>query len=140
MQAPPLAAIFSRRRSVRIWCRRSSQIGMRCTQGSGLVQEMLVGAIERLVTLGVRIPANTDWQSVGINGTLERCEVQRQSLFGILLVGQAPAGDATDRGSRQKTFTILQVFVTAQDFRPLAFIVFRDYGARDDGAREIILR
>src|SRR5438445_13827327 len=107
MWAPPFAAIFSRRRSVRICCRCSSQIGMRRTQGSGLVQEMLVGAIERLVALGVRIPANTDWQSVRINGTLQRCEVQCQTLFRILLVGQAPASHATDRSSRQKTFAIL---------------------------------
>src|SRR2546429_5604845 len=69
---------------------------------------MFVGAIERLVTLGPRIPAHADGQDMGIGDALQRCEIKLQPFILALFVLQPPASHGGQGRHTEKPFLVFK--------------------------------
>ena len=101
---------------------------------------MFVGAIERLVSLRLRIPSHADRQRVrGIIDTFERCQIERKPLRGVLIGRDAPPADIRHRRPAKKSLRIFQMLVAAEDLFPLSVIILRDDGAGDDRAGNVVV-
>src|SRR5258708_38784086 len=97
---------------------------------------MLVGAVERLIALCLRVPAHANGQNMRVGR--ERREIELQALFRALLVLQPPAGYGCEWSQTEKTLLVFEVLIAAQQFRPFAVGIFRHDYAGDDGSRQIV--
>jgi len=84
--------------------------------------------------------ADADGQDMRIGRTFERREIKLETFFGVLFILQTPAGDGRQRRHTEIALLILEMFITAKDFRPFAVGIFRNDNASDDGARQIVGR
>src|SRR5229473_3644309 len=99
---------------------------------------MFVGAVERLIALGLLVPAHADGQDVRIGGAFQWREIKFQALFITLLVLEPPAGDWRQGSEAKKTFLVLQMFIATKNLGPLAVAVFGDDDAGHDCSRYIV--
>jgi len=108
-------------------------------QEMGLEQEMFVGAVHRLIALGLRIPADAYRQHMRVANALPS-EVKLQAFLLVCSIADASRKSiraGTARGSRahfSKCSSDRRISVH------LPSGVFDNHRARDDGARNRVLR
>src|SRR6266849_6009029 len=101
---------------------------------------MFISPVERLVAFRLRIPPHTDGQDVRIGSAFQGGEIKFQSLNFALLILQAPASYGREGSQTEIALLILQVLIAAQNFLPLAIVVFRHDDTRYDSSRQIVFR